>query len=324
MSIQTPAPKVATSWPEPVTQSQETVQTEHQLPAQTPIRQPTGPTSIKQPIGPRIEHGPIPFYPDLILRLPPRHPDLKDTRKDLLDLDTDRNIHFEDNFPCQEGIISETYERLDKSYFKEPSELKDLFDTTKLVQKFLTKQTDIDKILDVIKRKVLKGTHLPITIKEIQPGYLTSPYFKDLYLYLAQNMLQGKRSAIHNVEALAERFILLDSLLFKLVTMPDKETALLPVPEVCTDKIIMLYHTSLIAGHQGVIKTYLTINDKFFIPGLMHYLRLFIKGCHANQLVRMDKLPMRQLQTRIYLNYRPFSRFSMDLKVMLRSQKATN
>ena len=43
--------------------------------------------------------------------------------------------------------------------------------------------------------------------------------------------------------------------------MPDRETVLLAVPEVCADKIIMLYHTSLFAGHQGVIKTYLTIND---------------------------------------------------------------
>ena len=155
------------------------------MPGQTHIRQPTNPTSIKQPIGPRIEHGLIPFYPDPILRLPPRPPDLKDTRKDLVDLDTDRNIDFEENSPYQEGIISVTYERLDKSYFKEPPQLKDLIDTTKLVQKFLPKQTDIDKILDVIKRKVLTGTHLPITIKEIQAGYLTSPYFKDLYLYLA-------------------------------------------------------------------------------------------------------------------------------------------
>ena len=43
---------------------------------------------------------------------------------------------------------------------------------------------DIDKIIDIIKRKVLKGPHLPLTIKEIQVGYLTSPYFKDLYLFL--------------------------------------------------------------------------------------------------------------------------------------------
>ena len=102
--------------------------------------------------------------------------------------------------------------------------------------------------------------------------------------------------------------------------MPDRETALLAVPEVCADKIIILYHTSLFAGHQGVIKTNLTINDDFFIPGLMHYLTLFVKGCHTCHLVRTDKLPIRQFQTRIYLNYRPLSILSMDLKVMSRSQ----
>ena len=101
----------------------------------------------------------------------------------------DRNIDFEENSPYQEGIISETYERPDKSYIQEPMELKDLIDTTKLIQKFLPKQMNIDKILDIIKTKVLKGTHLPLTIKEIQAWYLTSPYFKDLDLYLAQKKI---------------------------------------------------------------------------------------------------------------------------------------
>ena len=96
---------------------------------------------------------------------------------------------------------------------------------------------------------------------------------------------------------------------------------LLAVPEICMDKIIMLYHTSLFTEHQGVTKTYLTISDKFFIPGLMHYLRSFIKGCHICQLVRKEKPPMMQLQTRIYLNYRPLPRLSMDIKVMPRLQK---
>ena len=39
------------------------------------------------------------------------------------------------------------------------------------------------------------------------------------------------------------------------------------------------------------------------------------------QLVRVDKLPVWQLQPRIYLSYRPLSRLSMDLKVMPRLQK---
>ena len=57
------------------------------------------------------------------------------------------------------GIILETYERLDRTYIEEPSELVELPDTTKIIQKFLPKQADIDKIVEVIQRKVLKGTH---------------------------------------------------------------------------------------------------------------------------------------------------------------------
>ena len=207
------------------------------------------------------------------------------------------------------------------SYIQEPQELKDPIDTTKLIQKYLPKQTDIDKILDIIKKKVLKGTHLPLTIKEIQAGYLSSPYFKDLYLFLSQNKLSSKRSSAKKVKTLVESFVLLDSLIFKLVTMPDKESAVLAIPEICVDKIITLYHTSLFAGHQGVVKTYHTMRDKFYIPNLMHYLRSFIKGCHICQLSRSNKLPTRQLQPQIYLNYRPLSKLSMDSKVMPKLQK---
>ena len=165
----------------------------------------------------------------------------------------------------------------------------------------------------------MKGTHLPLTIKEIQAGYLNSLYFKDIYIYLAQNRLPIKKAAIKRVEILAEKYILLDSLLFKLTTIPGRETTLLAIPEMCANKIITLYHSNLFVGHQGVIKIYLTINDRFFIPNLMHYLSSYIKGSHICQLNRKDKVPGRQLQTRINLNYRPLSRLSMDLKVMPRS-----
>ena len=83
----------------------------------------------------------------------------------------------------------------------------------------MPKQRDIDKILEIIRKKVLKGTHLPLTIKEILAGYLTSLYFKDIYQYLAQNSLLSKMAAIKKVEILTEKYILLDSLLFKLTTI---------------------------------------------------------------------------------------------------------
>ena len=166
--------------------------------------------------------------------------------------------------------------------------------TGNLVQNFLPKQADIDKILKIIQRKVLKGTHLPVVIKEIQVGYLVSSYFKDIYLYLAKNKLPSTKTAIQKVETLAQKYILLDSLLFKIVCTTKKEAASLAIPDICTGKIIALYHSSLLVGHQGIIKTYLTINDKFFIPNVMHYLQFYIKSCHICQLAHNENPVARQ------------------------------
>ena len=52
------------------------------------------------------------------------------------------------------------------------------------------KQADINKIL-----KIIQGMHLPVNVKEIQAVYLISPYFKDLYQYLAQNKLPSTNTA---------------------------------------------------------------------------------------------------------------------------------
>ena len=260
----------------------------------------------------------LPPYLVQPLRPPPKLPDNLSKKQEIKE---SLKIEIEENSPFQESIISEVYERPDKLYFQELTELKDLINTNNIVQWFLPKQTDIDKILEIVRRKVLKGMHLPLMIKEIQAGYLSSLYFKDIYLYLAHNRLPSKKTAIKRVELLAEKYIMLDSLLFKLITLLGKESAVLAIPEVCADKIITLYHSNLFAGHQGVIKMYLTMSDRFYIPKLMHYLRSYIKGCHICQLNRKDKLPERKLQLRINLNYRPLSRLIMDLKVMPRSYK---
>ena len=92
--------------------------------------------------------------------------------------------------------------------------------------------------------------------------------------------------------------------------------------EICADKIITLYYSSLFAGQQGVIKTYLTISNKFFfVPNLMQYVRFYIKRYHICQLACNENPPMGQLQTRINPYYIPLSRLSMDLKAMPRSYR---
>ena len=79
---------------------------------------------------------------------------------------SDINFDFEENSPFQEGMMSKMFQRLDKSFFQEPKELGDIINKGNLIHKHLPKQTDIDKILKIIQRKVLKGTHLPVKIRD--------------------------------------------------------------------------------------------------------------------------------------------------------------
>ena len=91
------------------------------------------------------------------------------------------------------------------NHFFKSKQLEDLIDKVNLLHRFLPQQTDIDKILQIIQRKVLKGTHSPLEVKEIQVGYLHSPYFKDIYQYLLQNKLPSSKLAITKLEALSEK-----------------------------------------------------------------------------------------------------------------------
>ena len=146
----------------------------------------------------------VPLHPDPLLKTP------KQQNTHEISHSPNINIDFEENSPFQEGVISKTFQRPDKSFFQNPKDLGDLINKENLIHKFLPKQTDIDKILEVIQRKVLKGTHLPVEVKEIQVGYLHSPYVKDLYQYLLQNKLPSSKSAIKKLEALSEKYDLLD------------------------------------------------------------------------------------------------------------------
>ena len=120
----------------------------YHIPIPLPQHQLVDPTCFIQPIGPKIQHRPSPPYHGSYTRPPSKPPNvtnLIDSQKDLLDNDLDRNIDIEENSQFQEGIISETYETPDTSYVQEPCELKDLIDTTKLIQKFYQSKWTLTK-----------------------------------------------------------------------------------------------------------------------------------------------------------------------------------
>ena len=132
----------------------------------------------------RLINNNNPYMPDVLLHPDPLLKIPKQQNTCEISHNPNINLDFEENSMFQEGVMSETFQRPDKSFLQNPRDLVDLVNKENLIHNFLPKQTDIDKILEVIQRKVLKGMHLPAEIKEIQAGYLHSPYFKDLYQYL--------------------------------------------------------------------------------------------------------------------------------------------
>ena len=66
----------------------------------------------------------VPLYLDLLLRTPKQQTIKQNTQE--INPDPNINFDFEENSPFQEGIMLETFQRLDKSFFQNPKELGDL------------------------------------------------------------------------------------------------------------------------------------------------------------------------------------------------------
>ena len=73
----------------------------------------------------------ISFYPDQTYRPPPKPVRIPTSESpESIDISPELNTDFEENSPFQEGVILETYQRPDKSFFQEPEELEGLVNTS--------------------------------------------------------------------------------------------------------------------------------------------------------------------------------------------------
>ena len=104
--------------------------------------------------------------------------------------------------------------------FTLPPSLEKQIEQGKLVKCDLPRQAEIDRVMQCINCKVLCNIHLPLTLRDLQVAYLQSPQFHGIYIYLAQNRMPKSRKDAKCVAIASQDYMLLDSLLFKIV--PDK------------------------------------------------------------------------------------------------------
>ena len=198
-----------------------------------------------------------------------------------------------------------------------PPPLENLVDKEKMICKFLPKQGDIDRLIAKINKKVLRDTNLCVDLRDLKAAYLTSPHFKDIYLYLLQNRIPFGKGPAMRLENNARNYILMDGLLFKITTEEDGGMdTVLCIPSSKVDILLNAYHSSILGGHTGITKCYHTISQRFYCPNLAESLRAYITGCHVCQMFKKGKHFKRPYQKRLNLNVPAMTKISMDIKQM--------
>ena len=86
----------------------------------------------------------VPFHPGPTYRPPSKPirsnvPRSQESSQSVENINPDINLDFEENSSFQEGVISETFQRLDKSFFQDPKKLNDLINMGNLIQRFFAK-----------------------------------------------------------------------------------------------------------------------------------------------------------------------------------------
>ena len=198
-----------------------------------------------------------------------------------------------------------------------PPPLESLLDKAKMAYKFLPKQGDIDRLIAKINKKVLRDTNLCVDLRDLKAAYLTSPHFRDIYLYLLQNRMPLGKGAAKRLDQNARNYLILDGLLFKILENGEGNLdTVLCIPTSKVHILLNAYHSSILGGHTGITKCYHTISQRFYCPNLAENLRAYITGCHVCQLFKKGKDLKRPYQKRINLNVPAMTKISMDIKQM--------
>ena len=192
-----------------------------------------------------------------------------------------------------------------------------------MVAQNLPKQSDIDKLMKQLNRKILTQTRFPSSLKDLEAAYCNSAAFKDIYQFLRYNKLPTNRRLAKRIEANALDYYVLGTLLFKYVHQKSGDVeAVLCIPPSKIDLILDMYHGTLIGGHQGMNKTLRTLSSRYYCPRLADYIRAYIVGCHTCQLFKNSKRFHRPLQKRTYDISQPaLANVSMVIKYMPKSNK---
>jgi putative transposase len=190
----------------------------------------------------------------------------------------------------------------------------------KVINKRVPSQCDLTSFIEKVKARSLRDFSLPIAAQEITLQQRNDPYFKDIYMFLKAGVLPSNVKVARNIKNLAEDFILVNEVLFKILDTNNQEIfrLLLAIPAKSAHYIISMFHNSLWSAHFGIKKTFQQIRSKYFIPQLYQKLHQYIQSCETCQ---ERKIPQSVEETHDlvprYIKYHdPFAHLHLDIKYL--------
>ena len=81
-----------------------------------------------------------------------------------------------------------------------PPVLGDQITGATLMHRYLPRQSDINKIMEQIRKKYLTKLQLLCSLRDMQAAYLNSPHFRDIYLAIGKNKLPNTTRSAKKLE----------------------------------------------------------------------------------------------------------------------------
>ena len=156
-------------------------------------------------------------------------------------------------------------------------------DKLSIFRKHIPKQKEIDALLANLRKRVLHNLMVNLDTKDLAEAYGTSIRFKDVYRYVQEGRLAGNIKVQKKIAREANAYITINGLLFKIVQYKESGKWVYYLPLVIPEKfevhIMNMYHNSLVAMHQGLYRTFLTIRKQFSFPNMLPKLQRYIDAC---------------------------------------------
>ena len=233
-----------------------------------------------------------------------------------------------EQFPSKAKVIETVESELPEYMYKSPQPLFEQLSEEQILLKRVPRQIEINKMLKLIKTRCLRDYHLPLSVIEIKHEQQKCPYFKEIYSYLEHDILSSNKRKARSIRGKSENYVLVSGVLFKIDITPDEQDCKLAlcIPEKMADRIISLYHDSLLASHQGVSRTFTTIRRQYYIPKLYEKIVAYLQTCITCQT---RKIPQERdiatpYEPRIFAEYSVFSELHIDIKNLFNSAEGYN